>query len=338
MPNLRVLFAFFSQPCLALALLFSLSVGAAPAGSPVALYGHLATKQGYLVSETNVPLSLAGPSLFWSNSGWPGEAFYNAGVVETVAKDWNASVIRAAMGADSGGSYIKDPEANKARVIAVVEAAIEQGIYVIIDWHSHRAEDIEAQAVAFFSEMATRFGDSPNVIYEIYNEPLNTTDWQDDVKPYANKVISAIRKIDPDNVILVGTPTWSQDVDLAAKDPLIGYANIAYVLHFYAGTHKQPLRDKAQKAIDAGLTLFVSEWGSVEATGDGDIDLEESLRWLVWIKQNHLSHVSWSITNKQEGSAMLLPHAPTNGKWKDEHLSPNGLFLREIFRAWQVTP
>ncbi len=303
--------------------------------TPVEKHGSLSTDGPRLVNKNNQPVSLAGPSLFWSNNGWEGESFYNAGVVTTVAKDWKASVIRAAMGVDHSGSFIESPENNRLKVESVVDAAIENGIYVIIDWHSHHAEDVEVQAIEFFTSMATKYGHLPNVIYEIYNEPLQKTDWHKTIKPYAKNVIDAIRKIDPDNLIIIGTQTWSQDVDKAAKSPLSGYDNILYSLHFYAGTHKQSLRDRAQQAIDSGLPIFISEWGSVNADGDGMVDLEESMRWLIFAKQNGLSQVSWSISNKVEGASMIKPGASTWGGWSKDDLTPNGIFIREVLRAWE---
>ena len=80
--------------------------------------------------------------------------------------------------------------------------------------------------------MALEYGAFPNVIYEIYNEPLNVS-WSNVIKPYAMSVISIIREIDPDNLIIVGTPNWSQRVDMAAQDPIVEFENIAYTLHFY---------------------------------------------------------------------------------------------------------
>lgn len=302
--------------------------------TPVEKHGALSTSGAKLIGEHGQQVSLAGPSLFWSNDGWQGESFYNAGVVATVAKDWKASVIRAAMGVDNNGSFIESPDTNRAKVESVVEAAVDNGIYVIIDWHSHHAEDIEAQAITFFTEMAQQYGHLPNVIYEIYNEPLNVTDWEKTIKPYSENVIKAIRKVDPDNIIIVGTQTWSQDVDKAAKSPLVGFTNIVYALHFYAGTHRQELRDRAQSAIDSGLPIFISEWGSVNANGDGEIDIEESMKWLIFAKQNGLSHLSWSISNKVEGASMIKPGASTWGSWSQQELTPNGVFIREILRAW----
>lgn len=304
--------------------------------SPVKIHGQLAVQQGKIVDQNNQVVSLAGPSLFWSTKDKEGEPFYHPQTVKTVANDWNATIIRAAMSAQGDGSYLTHPDRLRQKVSTVVDAAIAENIYVIVDWHSHHAEDNIEQAIDFFEKIATKYHQYPNVIYEIYNEPLNNTDWSSVIKPYAEQVIKAIRAIDNNNLILVGTQTWSQDVDKAAQDPILGFDNIAYTLHFYAGTHKDDLRIKAKKALDAGLALFVSEWGTVNANGDGEIAKESTQQWLSFMKEHALSHCSWSITNKDEGSAMLKPTTTNVGPWKDDELTPNGLYLKNIFKHWSM--
>ena len=191
------------------------------------------------------------------------------------------------------------------------------------------------QAVEFFGKLAQKYGKSPNLIYEIYNEPLKVS-WPNVIKPYAERVIREIRKHDPDNLIVVGNPTWSQDVDVAAADP-IKDPNVAYALHFYAGTHKQYLRDKAKKAMDLGAALFVTEWGTVEASGDGAVDRESTEAWLEFMRENHISHLNWSVADKVEGAAVLKPGASGKGGWKDSELTESGKYVRSIIRDWNRT-
>ncbi|RYZ98277.1 MAG: hypothetical protein EOO68_14040, partial [Moraxellaceae bacterium] len=240
---------------------------------------------GNKILAGNQVASFAGNSLFWSNNGWGGEKFYNAGTVGWLKSDWKSQLIRAAMGVDEGGGYLQDPVGNKAKVKAVVDAAIANDMYVIIDWHSHHAEQYQSQSIAFFQEMARTYGNTNNVIYEIYNEPLDNASWSGTIKPYAQAVVSAIRGIDPDNLIIVGTRTWSQRVDEAASDPVAG-KNIAYTLHFYASSHGQYLRDIAQTALNKNAALFVTEWGSVNASGDGAVNYSETNAWVEFMKKN----------------------------------------------------
>jgi len=139
--------------------------------------------------------ALAGNSFFWSNTGWGQEKYYNSDTVKWLKSDWNANIVRAAMGVEEGGGYLQDRSGNTARVKAIVDTAIAEDMHVIIDWHSHHAEDYLTEAVEFFTEMAQTYGEYDNVIYEIYNEPLQVS-WSNTIKPYAEAVISAIRAVD----------------------------------------------------------------------------------------------------------------------------------------------
>lgn len=276
--------------------------------------------------------SFAGNSFFWSNTGWGQEKMYNANVVSWLKQDWHSTIVRVALGADEGGSYIDDPAGNLARIRTVVDAAIANDMYVIIDFHSHHAQDKKAAAIQFFTQMAEQYGDHNNVIYEIYNEPLQVS-WSNVIKPYAVDVINAIRAIDPDNLIVVGTPIWSQDVDVASQDPIAG-SNIAYALHFYAGSHGQFLRDKALTAMNNGIALMVTEWGAVNADGNGNVASASVNEWMNFLATNHLSHVNWAVSDKAEGASIINPGANSNGNWSASDLTASGTFVKDIISNW----
>ncbi|HEY7883917.1 MAG TPA: glycoside hydrolase family 5 protein [Cellvibrionaceae bacterium] len=304
------------------------------ADAPVEVHGALSVANGKIIGEHGKPVSLAGPSLFWSNVGWNADKFYNAEVVKSVAQSWNAGLIRAAIGTGKNGGYQSHPKENIAHAEAVIDAAIAQGIYVILDWHSHHAEDYPEVAIEFFTHFAEKYKNTPNIIYEIYNEPIADTDWSTVIKPYSEKLIKTIRAIDPNNLITVGTQTWSQDVDKAADDPIVGFDNIAYTLHFYAGTHKEALREKARYAMNKGLALMVTEWGTVNANGDGGVNHQSTDEWLTFMRDNNLSHAIWSLHDKDEGASMLKPDSPINGQWTDEDFTESGLKVRDIIKNW----
>ena len=276
---------------------------------PVKMHGRLKVVGTQLMDEHNRPYALHGMSLGWS-CYWP--RFYNAGTVDWLYKDWNCSVIRAAMGVEPKGGYEDDPVGTRKLIGTVVDAAIQSGIYVIIDWHGDHIKTEEAKT--FFGEMAAKYGKYPNIIYEVYNEPAEVG-WPD-VKAYAEAVIKVIRDKDPNNIILVGCPRWDQELQLPAADPIKGYANLMYTMHFYAGTHKQWLRDRTDAAIRAGLPVFISESGGMEHTGDGPIDYKEWQAYIDWINKNNLSWITWAVVDKNETDAALYPSASSTGHWR----------------------
>lgn len=299
-----------------ISLLFGV-ISSAMAADPVKLYGQLQVNGNQLCSEQGEPVVLRGVSYGWHNL-WP--RFYNKKSVKWLKEDWKCTVLRAAMGTCIEDNYIENPEHALNCINAVVKAAIKNNVYVIIDWHTYYPQKEEAKA--FFSMMAQKYGKYPHVIYEIYNEPMEDT-WES-VKEYATDIITQIRKYDPDNIILVGSPHWDQDLHLVAADPLQGFNNIMYTLHFYAATHKQELRDRATAAWEQGIPIFVSECAGMECTGDGPLDIEEWTRWVEWMEAHKISWVNWSISDKNETCSMLLPRADKNGGWDESLIKPAG--------------
>lgn len=286
-------------------------------------FGQLNINGKDMVDKNGNIVVLRGMSLFWSQ--WGGQ-YYNKETIKWLRDDWKCTVIRAAMGVE-GGAYLDNPEAEFQKVKAAIDASIELGIYVIVDWHDHRAEEHLEESKAFFERISSEYGNYPNIIYELYNEPLNVS-WNDVLKPYHEKVISVIRKNDPNNIIVAGTPNWSQDVEDVINNKLEG-SNIAYSFHFYSSTHKQELRDKAIQAIDAGIPLFVTEWGMSEANGNGIIDNASLNDWADFLEAYNLSWCNWSIVNKDETSAALLPTTSSLNGWSESELSVSGKIIRD---------
>lgn len=294
-----------------------------PECSPVGIHGLLKTQGNKIVDKNGNVVSLAGNSLFWSQ--WGGQ-FWNADVIRWLKNDWQSKIIRAPMAVDDAGGYLSDSVTNEQLVITVVDACIAEGLYVIIDWHTQDAQNYQSQAIAFFQKMATRYGTYANVIYEIYNEPLNTDDWATVIKPYEVSVINAIRAIDPDNLILAGNRSWDQEQVEAAQNP-INDPNLAYTLHFYVGSQGQSLRDEAQSAIDMGLPLFVSEWGLWGAKSD-------MANWMNFVQKNQLCWCNWAINTKVEYPSALNASASTTGSWSLSDLTSIGASVRGYMMNW----
>ncbi|EYF05123.1 glycoside hydrolase family 5 protein [Chondromyces apiculatus] len=298
--------------------------------TPVSQHGALHVDGNRIKDAHGDVVQLRGMSLFWSQwgqTGGPGNEYYKASVVNSLVDSWNVSLVRAALGVEPDG-YLANPTAEENRVRTVVNAAVAKGVYVIIDWHDHNAHQHTQQARDFFTRMARDYKNTPNVIFEIFNEPLDYHSWSQ-VKTYAEDVIGAIRGQGANNLVVVGTPTWSQDVDVAANNPITQYGNIAYTLHFYAGSHKQALRNKATTALNRGIALFVTEWGTTHASGNTGLDLAESQAWINFMDANKLSWANWSLNRKNETAAALLPHANTTGPWVSSELSPSGTFVKQ---------
>ena len=312
----------------AAALTFPGLATAAPADSLVARHGRLQVKGNRVVDANGEPLTLRGVSLFWSQ--WK-PAFYNAAAVAWLRKDWHISAIRAAIAAQQGG-YDRDPDRHTRLAETVIDAAIEQGIYVVVDWHAH--EPVPEEAARFLGHIATKYRGVPNLIYETFNEPLPKHGWADVLKPYHQQVIGAIRAIDPGAFVVAGTRSWTQDVDEAAADPL-PFDNVAYALHYYAATHKQALRDKAELAMQRGAALFVTEYGVTHSSGGFPINAEEARRWWDWCEAHGISYLAWSIENKDEACAALLPGTQPNGGWRDSQLTQSGHMVRAQLRSKQ---
>jgi endoglucanase len=298
--------------------------------TPVQKNGALRIKNGVVVNQYGVPPQLRGISFSWSI--WKGQKYYNPAVVDWLSIDFKADIIRLAMAVQPENGYLQKPASQKQLIINLVDRAIKDGIYVLIDWHDHNGNQHLGQSEQFFTEMAQKYHGVPNVIYEIWNEP-ERVGW-DTVKNYAVQVINRIRKYDANNLVIVGSPHWDQDVDIAADNAITGFNNIAYSFHFYASdpNHQGKLRAKADKVIKSGLPLFVTEWGVGEADGNGKFDEEENKTWLNWLENNKLSWVNWNITDKEETTALLKPGAPENGGWKEDQLTPAGIYIRKKLR------
>lgn len=299
------------------------------AAQPVKQHGALHVNGIRLADSKNQPVVLRGMSFGWSCFH---PRFYTAGAVNTLVNDWQCNVIRASLGVEPKNGYKEDSATQIQLIRNVIEACIKEGVYVIIDWHSHNINLEESKA--FFTTMAKDYGKYPNVIYEIFNEP-DYESW-DSVKMYSYELISTIRKIDADNLILVGSPHWDQDIHVVAADPLKNVSNIMYTMHFYAATHKQWLRDRCDTALAKGIPIFISESAGMEATGDGPLNDQEWQRWIEWCEQHKISWIVWSVSDKNETCSVLQTSASSGGGWKDTDLKASGIRSRDFIRKYNV--
>jgi hypothetical protein len=295
--------------------------------TPVARHGQLHVDGTRLVGEDGVPVQLKGVSTMWLN--WEPRYSVNRDGLRWMRDNWNVSVVRAAMGVEPDGAYLTDREPALAQLRTVVQNAIDVGVYVLVDWHDHNAHEHLDQALGFFSQVAAEFGDVPNVLYEPYNEPLNVS-WSGVIKPYHEAVLRAIRAEDPDNVVILGTRSWSQRVDEAAADRVAG-DNLMYTVHFYACDHREFQRNQAEVAYEAGLPLFVTEWGATAADGGArspTVCGADAQAWLDWLGERSISWAAWKLDGCRDASCFFTSReAPANGGWTDEWLNGHARFV-----------
>lgn len=288
-----------------------------PAGSPVAVNGKLKVSGTQLVNACGDPVQLRGMSTHGPQ--WFGNCISKS-AVETLKNDWGITVFRWAMYVQETG-YITNPSGYRTKIDEMADICEELGIYFLIDWHVLTPGDPNAnksESLEFWQYMSNKHGKKPHILYEICNEP-NGVDWSK-VKSYADDVVKLIRDNNDETVIIVGTPTWSQDVDEAAKNK-INSTNIMYTLHFYAGSHKSELRAKAQTALDNNTPIFVTEFGTSSASGDGGYSPDETKTWISWLNERKISWICWSFSDHSEVSAALIPGSCNESKWNNTSTS-----------------
>lgn len=303
---------------------------AAPeAGTPVDLHGQLSVQDGAIVDAAGAPVQLKGVSTMWLN--WEQSYASSKEGLRWLRDNWGLTVIRAAMGVEPSGAYMSNPTGMANNVRTVVRNAIELGVYVIIDWHDHHAEMHREEASEYFAAAAEEFGAFPNVLYETFNEPLQVS-WTDVLKPYHEVVNAVIRERDPDNLIIMGTPVWSQAVNAAAADPVSG-TNLLYTLHFYSCDHRAAQRAQALSARQRQLPIFVTEWGATRADGgldsNGAVCLDEAQLWHDFMNEQGISWTAWKLDDCADLSCLFKPAAPRSGGWTDEWLNGHAPFVRD---------
>lgn len=302
--------------------------------TPYEIHGKLSISGTNIVDEKGEIFRPCGVSTH--GLGWFPE-YVNQDAVNSLRDDFGANILRLALYTAEGAGYCTggDRASLKQTVENGVEYATNAGMYVIIDWHILHDLDpnvYKTDAIAFFDEMSKKYADNGNVIYEICNEPNGGTTWSS-IKSYANEVIPVIRANDPDSIIVVGTPNWSQFVDEAAADPIKDYDNIAYAVHFYADTHKQDLRDRISKAVKAGLPVLITEFSICDASGNGNNNINEANTWISFLDDNNIGFIAWNLSNKAESSSLISSGVQKKSGWNYDELSESGKWLVAVLNT-----
>lgn len=300
-------------------------------GTPLDNHGALSIKGSDIVDKEGNVFRLKGVSTHGIN--WFPD-YVNKDSFASLA-GYGVNAIRLAMytadynGYCSGGNQ-KELE---SLIDRGVQACSELGLYVIIDWHILNDSDPnqnKESARTFFDTMSKKYAGFDNVIYEICNEPNGGTTWEN-IKSYAEEIIPVIRKNDKKALIIVGTPNWSQDVDIASQNKIEGQENIIYAVHFYASTHKEEIRNKVETARGNGLPIIISECSICEASGNGSINYDEAEKWMEMIDTYNLSFFAWNLSNKDEQSSLLKSSVTKTGSFDEDDFSETGSWFIKKF-------
>lgn len=292
------------------------------AATPVQKWGQLKVTGTNIVNAKGKKVQLKGVSTH-------GIAWFPQYVNKSCFKSFRkmgANTIRLALYSDPGAGF---STSLYSKVEDGISYATQLGMYVIVDWHilsDGNPKTHQKQALSFFTRFSKKYGKQKNIIYEICNEPNGDVTWKRDIKPYANKIIKRIRKYDKKNIIIVGTPTWSQDVDVVAQSPL-KQKNIVYALHFYAATHTDWIREKVKKAYKAKLPMLVSEFNICDASGNGGLDKSSAKKWMNLLNKYSIGYVAWNVSNKNESSALIQSNCQKTGGFTKSHLTTSGKWI-----------
>ncbi|MEU0144974.1 cellulase family glycosylhydrolase [Streptomyces sp. NPDC006288] len=300
-------------------------------GTPVGVNGQLHVCGVHLCNQYDRPVQLRGMSTHGIQ--WFGTC-YNAASLDALARDWKSDLLRIAMYVQEDG-YETDPAGFTSRVNGLVDQAEARGMYALIDFHTLTPGDPNYnldRAKTFFASVAARNAGKKNVIYEIANEP-NGVSWSA-IKNYAEQVIPVIRAADPDAVVIVGTRGWSSlgvsdgsDGSEVVNNP-VNAANLMYAFHFYAASHKDAYRAAVSRAASQ-LPLFVTEFGTVSATGGGEMDRASTTSWLDLLDQLGISYANWTYSDAPESSAALRPGTCDGGDYSGSGvLTESGALLK----------
>ena len=295
-------------------------------------HGKLHVDGTKLLDEEDEVVQLKGVSTHGIN--WDvGYPYVNEKAFHNLRDEWGVNCIRVAMYTQDYNGYCVTDSASRKKLLNTIDTAVKAtkklGMYVIIDWHvlnDKTPKKYEKQAKDFFKKVAKKYKNYNNVLYEICNEPNGGTDWKT-IKSYAKKVIPVIRKQSKDAIIIVGTPNWSQDVDVASESPITGYDNLMYTIHFYAATHQDSYRKKCETALKNGLPVLCTEFSACEASGDGKLNKSSANAWIKLLNKYDVSYVAWSLSNKAESASLLKSSCKKTSGFKTKDVSAMGKWL-----------
>ena len=301
--------------------------------TPYGKHGALHVDGLQVKDKYDQPFTLRGASTHGMHWG-DGETFLNKTAFQNLRDEWGVNMVRLVSYVTQGGYTDGAKDKLDKHIREGVSDLTDLGMYAIIDWHVHaeNPNDKKSEAIQFFDTYSKMYKDQSNIIYEICNEPTGTP-WNQ-LRPYAVDVVNTIRANDPDAIIVVGTNTWSQDVDeVATNGGKINDRNVMYTIHFYSGSHGESLREKVRTALKAGTPVFCTEFGVCDASGNGGFNLEEADRWIDFFEENGISYCCWSLSKKNESASMLSPECDKVNGFTNADLGATGAWLINTYRS-----
>lgn len=330
--TVMVLFSMLGHPVSAAVKLTGKTKKVAFENTPYGQHGKLQVKGTNLVDKNGDIIQLKGISTHGIN--WDvGYPYVNEKAFANLRDEWGVNCVRVAMYTQDYNGYCVTGADEQKKLLNTIDKAVKAtkklGMYVIIDWHvlnDQTPKKYQKQAKTFFNTVAKKYKKYGNVLYEICNEPNGGTSWGT-IKSYAKSVIPVIRKHNKKAIVIVGTPNWSQDVDVASESPITGFKNIMYTIHFYAATHQQSYRDKCETAIKNGLPVICTEFSACEASGDGSYNFSSANAWITLLNKYNVSYCAWSLSNKAEAASLLKSSCKKTSGFKTSDVSRMGKWL-----------
>lgn len=301
-----------------------------PGNSPLFSHGKLTVNSGKVLDKNGVEFIIQGIS---THSIYEFSKYINYETFKELKDVFNINTIRLAMYTEEKLGYSEDLH---LKIDEGIKYATELGLYVIIDWHTlndNNPNINKETAKIFFKEMAYKYKDYDNIIYEICNEPNGDATWEI-IKTYALEIIEIIREFDKDGIIIIGTPDYCKNIEEAQKNPIEQYDNLLYSFHFYAGTHKTSSREELEKVLNTNFPVIVSEFGISEASGTGNVDEKEASTWINFLREKKVGYICWNLSNKNESSSILKSGIENLSSWKEDDLAQTGIWLKKIYNEY----
>lgn len=255
-------------------------------------------------------------------------------MVNTLAADnLNVNCVRIPfhLNDGSGNGYLQatDKEAYYlTKMKPTIDAVMAKGWHCIIDYHAILNWDKESDLdnmLAFWTHIASKYANEPRVLFEMFNEPISPsgnpitlatwTAYRDRMQT----VVDCIRSVAPNNIIIIGSPSWSTRINFAPQALFVG-TNLVYSYHLYPNQGVTGLAAFLASQIPSNLPVIMTEFGFSEVITDGVTNLSVNPNYpadvKAWFLANpHVSWTAWSYGASPTSLSLLAPSGATMKTW-----------------------